>query len=502
MAKENGGVIGIINTPTSTTASGVWALQDQYEAKRNSNWPLTPFVSPNSARFNSGSSDNLTRTPATTGTSRRIMTFSFWTKRSGFETTNAYRLFSTFYTSGANQFWIRFADSGEGINKLSIVSYTGSAFKVNIQTTQVFRDPSAWYHFVVAFDTTQATSTDRVKVYVNGSQITSFSGSTYPTQNQDLEWNVTQPNQIGGNAVSANEFYNGYFSEIYFIDGQQLTPSSFGASNASGVWYPIPYSGSYGTNGFYLKFGNASSLGTDSSPNGNNFTVNNLTSVDQSTDSTLNNFCTLNPLTNTGVTVSEGNLKGVYSTNDANLRCTFGVNKGKWYWESKSLGTASGLLYGIIIENTPQSIGRADSPGIYGLQNAGTSFAYADTNGSRATSAGFPNPVANDIIQCALDLDNDKFYMGINGTFYNLSGATANPATGSNATWTLDSSYDGVIWFPFYEFRSSSESTELNFGSPPYAANSYADGNGYGNFSYAVPSGYYALCTANLNTYG
>jgi len=496
MAKENGGVIGIINTPTSTTASGVWALQDQYEAKRNSNWPLTPFVSPNSARFNSGSSDNLTRTPATTGTSRRIMTFSFWTKRSGFETTNAYRLFSTFYTSGANQFWIRFADSGEGINKLSIVSYTGSAFKVNIQTTQVFRDPSAWYHFVVAFDTTQATSTDRVKVYVNGSQITSFSGSTYPTQNQDLEWNVTQPNQIGGNAVSANEFYNGYFSEIYFIDGQQLTPSSFGASNASGVWYPIPYTGSYGTNGFYLKFGNASSLGTDSSPNGNNFTVNNLTSVDQSTDSTLNNFATINTLTcndTATLTSADGNLT-ITGGND--MGATIGITKGKWYWESKRSNTGTAIHWGVaftqswnsstqIVTGNGSGIWiRNDFSGGYNTSNSGSN-GFTTISGSTSGSS-----IANgDIVGIALDLDSATKSI----TFYQ-NGSQVGSGTFS---------YDGTTTFctPFIRNNSGAQS-QWNFGSPPYAANGFADGAGYGNFSYAVPSGYYALCTANLNTYG
>jgi len=495
MAKRNGGIIGPSNVPTGQyggTAKGVWRLRDAFNYIKAGLWPVAGnYPVGNSARFNSDSSDYLNRTFGSP-TNNKIFTFSFWIKRGDLAR-------EQFFSNGAaaSQFYINSED------KLYYYDQTaGGTYK----TTQVFRDVSAWYHIVVAEDTTQATAGDRVKIYVNGTQVTAFDIQTNPTQNNSSAWNANATAYYIGryNPSPSGYYWNGYFSETYFIDGQQLTPSSFGQTDsATGIWTPSPYTGTYGTNGYYLKFANSANLGADSSGNGNDWTVNNLTSVDQSTDTPTNNFCTLNPLTNTGVTVSEGNLKGVYSTNDANLRCTFGVNKGKWYWESKSLGTASGLLYGIIIENTPQTVGRADSPGIYGLQNAGTSFAYADTNGSRATSAGFPNPVANDIIQCALDLDNDKFYMGINGTFYNLSGTTANPATGSNPTWTLDSSYDGVIWFPFYEFRSSSESTEINFGSPPFTISSgNADGDGYGNFEYAVPSGYYALCTKNLATYG
>jgi hypothetical protein len=502
MAKRNGGIIGPDNVPTGQyggVASGVWRLEDAFNYQKDGLWPGSEsYPITNSLRFNSGSSDNLNRTTWGTATSDKIFTMSFWTKRSNLSSTQ--QLVNAYDGTTGNDNQIKFNSS----DQLSLtVSSSGAEYFLT--TTQLFRDVSAWYHIVFAYDSTQATSSNRYKLYVNGSQITSFGTANYPTQNLTYQFfRNSNANRIGCAWGGSAEFLNGYMSEFYFIDGQALTPSSFGETDSTtGIWIPKQYSGTYGTNGFFLKFANSASLGTDSSGNGNNFTVNNLTSVDQSYDTPTNNFCTFNPLTNTGVTVSEGNLKGVYSTNDANLRCTFGVNKGKWYWESKVLGTASGLLYGIIIENTPQTTGRADSAGIYGLQNAGTSFAYADTNGSRATSAGFPNPVANDIIQCALDLDNDKFYMGINGTFYNLSGTTANPATGSNATWTLDSSYDGVIWFPFYEFRSSAESTELNFGYPPFTISSgNADANGFGNFEYAVPSGYYALCSKNLALYG
>lgn len=494
MAKENGGVIGVLNTPTSTTASGVWALQDQYEAKRNSNWPLTPFVSPNSARFNSGSSDNLSRTPASSG-NRQIMTFSFWVKRSILGSTE--RIFSTWSNSAANQFWIRWTSS----NELYLVSYTSSSFTTQLITTQLFRDVSAWYHIVIAYDTTQATASNRIKLYVNGTQVTAFSTETYPSQNTNMEWNrSTAPNIIGGEPTGGNgEYINGYMSEIYFIDGQQLTPSSFGASNASGVWYPIPYSGSYGTNGFNLKFTNASSLGTDSSPNGNNFTVNNLTSVDQSTDSTLNNFATLNSiLYSTSISLTEGNLKFTNSSAGSQrmVASTIAPTNGKWYAECRvtSLGGAYPQI-GVLdtsIYTFDTYVG--DLVRGYGYASHGQVY-----NNAGALTTGLATYTTNDIIGVALDLDNNYVYFSKNGTFIN-SGVPTSGASGTGG-WAITNGYD-------YSFGSSSLDSgtdpvfDWNFGSPFYSANSYADGNGYGNFSYAVPSGYYALCTANLNTYG
>lgn len=489
MAKINGGIIGPNNPTGPFSAGGVWRLEDAFNAQKAGTWPVVlGYQIPNSLRFNGGSSDNLTRTPATTGTSRTTMTFSFWTKRSGFETTSAYRLFSTFYNSGANQFWIRFADSSEGIDKLSIVSYSASAFKVNIQTTQVFRDPSAWYHFVVAFDTTQATSTNRVKVYVNGSQITSFSGSTYPAQNQELEWNPTQPNQIGGNAVSANEFYNGYFSEIYFIDGQQLTPSSFGETDATtGIWIPKAYTGTYGTNGFYLKFANSASLGTDSSGNGNNFTVNNLTSIDQSYDSPTNNFCTWNPLWFLGTTVpntsfSEGNLAVQTTTTagaDSNIAGTIGVNRGKWYYEFKmtNTGTGSGLAVGFANNFYTDAI------------------MYYSANGNKYTvsssSAYGATWTTNDIIGVAIDCDNNTIIFYKNGT---SQGTITSAFSNLSTDFYLPQMWDGS--------GSLYANGSVNFGYPPYSVTGYADANGFGNFSYAPPSGYYSLCSKNLALYG
>jgi hypothetical protein len=438
----------------------------------------------------------LSRTPASSG-NRRTFTVSVWVKRA-----NLTRGFLFFASDGST-----YTDS----SALNFSFDTNHALSVetgatNLRTTtQVFRDTSAWYHIVFSCDTTQATASNRLKLYVNGSEITSFSSNNNVSQNNDMGWNHTFLTRLGSS--SAANYFDGCMANYYNIDGQALTPSSFGETDATtGIWKPKSYSGSYGTNGFFLKFESSGSLGLDSSGNGNNFTVNGTPT--QTVDTPSNVFCTLNSLSNTGVTLSNGNLTTTYSTNDANVRSTFGVPSGKWYWEAKVLGTASGLLYGICLDTAKQQINIADdgTVGIYGLQNAGTAYAYADTNGLRDTSAGFPNWVANNILQFALDRDNNKFYIGINGTYYNLSGSTGNPATGSNPTWTLDSSYAGRTFMFILETRSSSENTNVNFGTGFFGTTAisspYSDGAGLGKFQYQPPTGYYALCTKNINVYG
>ena len=421
MAKENGGVIGVLNTPTATTASGVWALQDQYEAKRNGTWPLTPFVSPNSARFNSGSSDYLNRTPASAG-NRKTWTWSFWTKIPNYDASNNKVIFSG-YNDANNSLKIQFANT----DQFQAYGLSGGSLVCRILTNQLFRDYSAWYHIVYSLDTTQATSTNRQKLWVNGEEVTSFSTRTDPSLNTDLQINNSIEHQIG--AQNNGEHYSNYMSEINFIDGQALTPSSFGASNASGVWYPIPYAGSYGTNGFNLKFTNASSLGTDSSPNGNNWTVNNLTSVDQSTDSPTNNFATLNPLVNTnGVAYTEGNLKVNFAGNTSWARGVAGsivLDTGKWYWEVKQ--TAVGYnINGVTREDnltfySGQSATVLYSRNINALQDDGSLY----TNG--AYTAGSYTYATGDILMFALDMTNKKMYVGKNGTWYN----SGNPSAGT-----------------------------------------------------------------------
>jgi hypothetical protein len=220
-----------------------------------------------SLRFNSADSAYLSRTPASAG-NRKTWTWSGWVKRSKINATSF--IFTSRPSAGA-AFFLYF-DQGTGDNALRITENGGGSS--DLITTQLFRDVSAWYHIVVAWDTTQATASNRVKIYVNGVQVTAFATSTYPTLNADSEINNTSIHSIGSQQTyAAGNYFDGYLADINFIDGQALTPSSFGEINAdTGVWSPIAYAGSYGTNGFYLNFSDNSTidaLGTDFSGNGN-----------------------------------------------------------------------------------------------------------------------------------------------------------------------------------------------------------------------------------------
>ena len=294
----------------------------------------------NSLRFNDGSSDYLSFTPSSSPTSARIATISFWFKLSAIGTN--FNLFSA-NQSGLTHpasFKILLRDSN---GRLELQQDDGSAGNhYALRTNQLFRDPSAWYHLVASFDTTQGTSSNRIKLYINGSQVTSFSQEDYPTQNLDLWLGDTDAHNVGRDVAYGSSYYDGYMAEFVYIDGQQLTPTSFGEFDEdTNIWKPINVSGlTFGNNGFYLDFENSSSLGADVSGNGNNFTVNNLTSIDQSTDTCTNNFATFNALSKNDsgtITFSNGNLTTAHSGSDSvySSYSTIGVSSGKWYTEFK-----------------------------------------------------------------------------------------------------------------------------------------------------------------------
>ena len=438
----------------------------------------------NSLRFNDGSSDYLNRTPASAG-NRQKFTVSFWTKRG--ELSGSYRLFSA-GSDGTECYF--------GADALAWYYYSGGYIgQYKYQNTALFRDVSAWYHIIIAIDTTQATASNRVKMYVNGIE-GAYTQVTIP-QNTQVDWNNTVGHYIGRYSAGSSFFYDGYISEFYNIDGQQLDATSFGEFDSdSGIWKPIKYTGTYGTNGFYLDFENSGSLGADQSGNGNNFTVNNLTSIDQVTDTPTNNFSTLNPLAN-GLTMSEGNLS-VAGASDNNTGATIGVKSGKWYWEVKDVGGVSSFG----IANSANRIGtsnQSSATGMYLIQSIGSGSWYSYTNGSFA-STSVPVHSAGDILNFALDADNGKLYIGKNGSYINSSNSSANPATDTNPFFSSISTAEFLI--PFTEMRTGGGDADFNFGNPPYSANGYTDGAGYGNFSYAVPSGYYSLNSKNLAEFG
>ena len=471
MANDNGGIIGIINTPTADTASGVWSLDSQYQAQTTGTWPPIPAIGLNSARFNSGSSDSLTRTTSENGTSNQKFTMSLWIKKSS--TDSAVRRLIELYNTSAYYVSFRFRDDSS--SRLDFYSESNGA-SVNLRTNRSFRDVSAWYHLMMVVDTTLATADDRMKMYVNGVQETSFALRTNPSLNENLNFNNSGDGQYIARAVGTetDRMFNGYMSDVNFVDGQALDPTSFGVSNSNGVWTPIPPTvSSYGTNGFRFKFENSANLGEDSSPNGNNFTVNNLTSVDQSGDYPVNNFSTMNPLYawTYDMSFSNGNLSCSGTQNQwQGAIGSMGINTGKWYYEVKfTSATDVGAFY--------IGFGGLDDflPGSPGFRNA-VAFYNNDggeiRTGSSETTSDYKNGSA---IVTNFDYGATTYSSTIK------DGKTISPVAG----------------------HYGSGSISFNFGHPPYAISSgNADGNGYGNFEYTVPSGYYSLCTKNLAEFG
>jgi hypothetical protein len=437
----------------------------------------------NSLRFNDGSSDFLSRSISSTG-NRRKWTFSAWVKRSSMGT-GSIRLMSV--RNGNEQEWIGFDE-----NDIHISRYNNS-YVYRYITNRKFRDPSAFYHVCVAMDSEQSTAGNRMKLYVNGVQETSFSTETQISEDYNTSWNTASFTNYIGNNGNSGDYYDGYMSEVVLIDGQQLDPTSFGEFDEdSEIWKPIDVSGlTFGTNGFYLDFENSGSLGADVSGNGNNFTANNLTAIDQTTDTCTNNFATFNPLYKSDSVYSEGNLKNVFLAADHfGGVSTIGVATGKWYAEFKTLVSA-GQDVGVgitgnpqLASNTNQGVGEeANSIGYRSDGNKGIEDTFSSYGASYTT---------NDIIGVALDLTSGtqtiEFFK--NGASQGAITISLTPA-------------DGVWFLSANSLAAGTADWEANFGSPPFTISSgNTDGNGYGNFEYSVPSGYYALNTKNLAEYG
>jgi len=462
----------------------------------------------NSLRFNRGSSDFLNKTLGTP-TDIDKATFSTWIKFSDVTSSNDTAIFAA--TADGNN-TTHLEKLGSQVFRLNMRE--GSSYIGVLTTNRKFRDPSAWYHIVVAFDTTQGTGSNRIKLYINGVQETSFSTATYPTQNVDLRFNTSGQVFRIGHRGDAGNYPDAYFAETVFIDGQQLAADQFGEFDEdSGIWKPIKVSGlTFGDNGSYLEFkgsgtsANASGMGADTSGNTNHFTVNNLTAVDQSIDTCTNNYCVMNPLDNffSNATFSQGNLQ-YSSSRYASPTSTFGVTKGKWYFEIKCVSAA----------------GTGGFVGITSATATATNFEFGNTGGGRAgyvyannggvygnggTLAGAGvfaefGDDDNDLLMMAADLDNNKIYFGKNGTW----GNSQNPVNGNNAlTIVALSTQDSGVW-RFGAMGETNNATiwQWNFGSPVHSIDStQADDDGHGNFEYDVPAGYFALNSKNLAEYG
>jgi len=444
----------------------------------------TAYEVANSCRFEDASDDYLSRSISSTG-NRRTWTWSGWVKRS-----NTTQQYQNMMSMGSNNIRINFSNQN-----IWVYDYNGSGFDFYLVTNALFRDVSAWMHIVVAVDTTQGTASNRVKLYINGVQETSFSTETYPSQNHDTEANTSGQNNVIGTAGDSlgNNGFHGYMAEIVLIDGQALDPTSFGEfdEDSPNIWKPKNVSGlTFGTNGFYLDFEDSSALGNDAAGS-NNFTVNNLTAIDQSTDTCTNNFATANPLANIhgAATFSEGNLKvsGDAAANN-NWQTTFLVSSGKWYWELKNLISDSdmSLLY------YNQSTISGSHPG-YGF----VCSSKKKIIGGSVTGSAIGSAANNDIWSVALDLDNGKMFIARNGTYL----SSGDPANGTNP---FIQTSDGLPTEGVFGGHVYNGSVELNFGggTPTSISSGNADDNGYGNFEYDVPAGFYSLCTKNLAEFG
>ena len=458
----------------------------------------------NSCRFDDGSSPHMTITPGSNGNTK-IFTASFWVKRGNF-TGSEQEIIST-YSSGSDNTTIRFLDT----DALDFVDYQSGSAVLKLVTTRVFRDPSAWYHIVCNIDTNQAVEANRAKIYVNGVQETSFSTNTIPAEDATIKWNSTYAHYIGNNGNSG-AYFDGYLAEVCVIDGTAYAASDFGEfdEDSPTIWKPKDVSGlTFGTNGFYLDFEDSANLGNDAN-GGTDLTEVNLAAADQATDTPMNSFATLNPLAslpNTSKsTFSEGNCIAVAGSDASyvNGGSTIGVANGKWYVETKLSASSDGTARCIIgITMDVSEISRINQDA--GSNNIMYSLHYGNFSVAGSTSGftGLTTSAVGDIVGVALDMDNGKVYFSKNGSWLN-SGDPTSGSTGTGAAPVAASTTGLRFFFSGSDSNARTMTTAYNFGGcPGFAISSgNADANGYGNFEYAVPSGYYALCTKNLAEYG
>jgi len=445
----------------------------------------------NSVRYNDGDSPKLNIDFSSDGTLNK-WTFSMWFKRSTLGT--AQRLFCVidsgmddyikFGTDDQIEWGFDHEDSNRGI----------------LKTNRKFRDVSAWYHLVCRLDTTDSTAGDRMRMYINGVEETSFATDTNPPQNETGDIGRDNNHYIGTSGSS--QYFDGYMAEVCMINNQSLAPTSFGEfdSDTPSVFKPIDVSGlTAGTNGFYLDFEDSGNLGNDAF-GGTDWTETNLAATDQSTDTCTNNFCTLNPLggkRGNNTTFSEGNLKSVDtgSTNgvDPNLHATFGLTAGSWYFEMKAEAITAGRMASIALlvqdGQGPDDYADARTVNLYYEKN---SSGNKIRKFSSDVETGLADNAADDIFGVALDIDNGTVQFYKNGSTY-----------GSQVTGLSSSGKTTFISMLGEGGSGRAATCNLNFGSPAFAISSgNADGNGYGNFEYAVPSGFLALCTKNLGSDG
>ncbi len=510
-ARSGGGGSGAIIVKEKDSANGMFDMKSQFSANVAGRWPgkagSLNEVS-NSLRFTRADSAQLTFTPSVTGNLRKL-TFSFWFKRGLIDGNDQHFIGSQ--ADGSNLFGIRIKSDNklQFLNAVGGTTNNGFTYKSNSE----FKDPSAWYHVVVAIDTTNSNGNGGLISYINGVRQTVYSISSY-NQNTDMDINVANQALRIGTKSDSSDYFDGYLADFHMIDGEQLECGHFGERDpdSPNIWRPKKYQGTHGTNGFHLEFKNsavgsagAAMIGTDTSGNGHHFASTNVATVDQTADTPSNNFCTFNPLHNfqNDPVYSQGNVKAVFADggNGASPLSTFALDSGKWYWEAKFVQTSDpghgAIAVGIVDADKFNVDAQADE--FFDRYDYGFSY---NTDGAKKTNnsaSSFGDEFNNgDVIGVAVDFDNRQIYFSKNGTFQD----SGDPTSGATGTGSAHNFAAGTYYMAVYAYQDEN-SWEVNWGNPFNAISSgNSDANGHGNFEYSVPSGYFAVCTKNLAQYG
>ena len=450
-----------------------------------------------SIRFNDDDTPYLQRTPGSGSVGNdHTFTVSFWIKR------------GSDISSSDTQEGIIGAGDGANIggdvtkhdsigffnDTIQVFTFGGNSTYTNLRSTAVFRDPTSWYHIVVRYDDTQSTDTNRVRIYVNGVQVTVFSPATYPNQNSGTSFNTALLQRVGANTIATTRNIDGYLAEIVMIDGTSLGPTSFGEYNDAGVWIPIDVSGlTYGTNGFRLKGQDSSALGDDTSGNGNDFASSGLAANDQVSDTPTNNWCTMNPLAfdTSQITLSDGNLTLAWNTPNGNggttALSTFDISKhGKSYWEFSAANGSVNYSVGICTNTSVWRKPRTQDAFAelrYGVSDASTAEMQVLSGDGSIDSTGVLAITGSEVGMMAFDPATGKLWVGQDGTFFN----SGDPAGGTDEQGTFTGDNNTGIYVNVRDFSSAEVgAVTFNFGQS--------------GFAHTPPTGYTALNSDNASS--
>ena len=454
----------------------------------------TTFSVANSCMFNDGDSAYMHVTRGSAG-NQKTFTISMWIKRCELGASN---YFFTVGPDGDTNFVMYFDAS----DQLEVWQYSSEAYQFRLKPTRVFRDCSAWYHICVAIDTTDATADDRVKIYINGVQETTMTTRTNPSEDLDTVMNDDRKYWLG-KYVNAAYYFDGYIAELVVLDGTAASPTSFGEfdEDSPTIWKPIDVSGlTFGTNGFYLDFEDSANLGNDAN-GGTDLTSVNLDATDQATDTPTNNFCVMNLLENWAAdnTFSEGNcmLSGAAAAWQLSSG-TMGFSKGKWYWEVRYEGGTESYHSGVrdITANAFSNHSQAGCTTFYNADYGATPNSmggemFTGSDGGWTTADYGTMNTSSDVLGVACNFDDGQISYYVNGNIMVTNHALDSTTNNKNTLFPLAVQYTTNV-------------TKYNFGgcSGFTVSSAVNDENGYGNFEYAPPSGYYALCTKNLAEFG